>query len=256
MSFSLQAGFEDGESSTDTTTSIGGSQVGGGGGGNGMIIGGKYLEITGESVVSNPSFEGSAVISWQTNIPATSQVIYGLSSDGPYNLSLVGVNFGYPFASDEIDLGKVTTHQIVLTGLIIGETYSYRVVSRASPPTVGYEYTFSLKPDGSIDSVTNSVVNQNVVAVDMGQSVNGLGLVQNVKTEENSVYMGLGNSPEIFEDGALDSNSSSINKNRLSAAIVSAGNWPVSFIFKILFFLLILFLIFIIFTKRRKKSNL
>jgi hypothetical protein len=45
---------------------------------------------------------------------------------------------------------KVIHHSVLLTGLEIGETYVYRVVSRASPPTVGFQYSFILTENGIV----------------------------------------------------------------------------------------------------------
>ncbi|MFC1775424.1 hypothetical protein ACFLY0_01025, partial [Patescibacteria group bacterium] len=88
---------------------------------------------------------GSAFISWLTNYDSTSQVVYGLTSEGPYTIDLNDPTgkFGYPMANVE-DPTMVREHFMTLTDLIIGETYSYRVVSHASPPTVSYEHTFTV----------------------------------------------------------------------------------------------------------------
>ena len=85
----------------------------------------------------------TATIVWDTNKLATSQVIYGLTSGGPYTLDLNAVNFGYPFSNTE-DPVKVLHHSMLITGLIPGQIYDYRVVSRASPPTVSFEHQFTI----------------------------------------------------------------------------------------------------------------
>jgi len=132
MSFSLEAGFED-DTTTDTV-SVGSS-------GSYITVGPKTLLITNEDFTGIVGEIGTIIISWNTNIPATSQVIYGLSSGGPYNLDMSAVNFGYPFSTPEQDLGKVTNHTVYIDNLPAGD-YVYRVVSRASPATVGYEHHF------------------------------------------------------------------------------------------------------------------
>lgn len=135
MNFSFQIGLEEVESSTDTSTVIGGS--------GGVVLGQKNLIISNENANFIQGEIQSVIVSWNTNIPATSQVIYGLTSGGPYNLDLGAPNFGYPFSTIETDLdnNKTTNHIIEINNLPAGE-YSYRVVSRASPATVSYEHMF------------------------------------------------------------------------------------------------------------------
>jgi LPXTG-motif cell wall-anchored protein len=79
--------------------------------------------------------------------------VYGLASEGPYSLSLTLPNFGYPLGTIE-DTNKVESHTVSIIGLVPNQIYNYRVVSRASPPTVSNEYSFILKEDGTVE--TNS----------------------------------------------------------------------------------------------------
>jgi hypothetical protein len=117
-------------------------------------MGQKTLIISGENVSSAvPPQAGAVLVTWDTNIPATSQVVYGLTSGGPYSLNLTLTNFGYPFGTIE-DATKTVSHSVKLEGLVPNQFYSYRVVSRASPPTVSNEHTFMLNEDGTIN--TNS----------------------------------------------------------------------------------------------------
>ena len=145
MSFSLQAGFEvptGDEVITDTTTTISG-QIGGGGGGT--TSGSRHLVISNENVANQaPAGSGIVIATWNTNIPATSQVIYGLASDGPYNIDMNATYFGYPLGTPEqnLDPNKVTSHSIIISGLAPGN-YVYRVVSKASPATISYEHEFT-----------------------------------------------------------------------------------------------------------------
>jgi len=138
MSFGLQAILEDVDESSDTTTVIGGS--------GGGTFGSKHLVISNENANFPQNNTTTSInVSWNTNIPATSQVIYGLLSEGPYTLDISAPNFGYPFSTIEADLepSKVTNHIVTINGLPEG-LYVYRVVSRASPATVGYEHTFAI----------------------------------------------------------------------------------------------------------------
>ena len=126
--------------------------ISGGGGSGPIILGQGNLMITNEHIRSaTPPQPTVAVIVWDTNKPATSQVIYGLTSSGPYTLNLTLSNFGYPFGTVE-DTNKVKSHLVQISGLVPGQVYSYRVVSKASPATVSNEYTFVLREDGTIQT--------------------------------------------------------------------------------------------------------
>jgi len=155
LGFDLCVGFLDELSGLDCGgTSIGDEQGTEGGGqtqvdpptleltsGGGGPVDLLHLEISNERVVDIDDIGGAAIIAWETNLFSTSQVVYGLNSGGPYSLNPSLPNFGYPFATIE-DEYKVLEHVAILTGLIPGEGYLYRVVSRASPPTVSYEHDF------------------------------------------------------------------------------------------------------------------
>jgi hypothetical protein len=135
----------------------GGSGGGGGGGGGGshiLIIFNEH--VSNITVVQGDPGSGVATIEWDTNLLATSQVIYGPASGGPYTLSLGDLpNFGYPFGTAE-DPIKVIHHTMFLTGLSPGVTYVYRVVSHASPPTVSVEHQFALALASPGPSVSGS----------------------------------------------------------------------------------------------------
>lgn len=128
-----------GESSGNTfTTTFGGSGGGGGGGQTSLLL------IFNEASLPSVPQTTSALISWNTNKPATSQVIYGLASGAPYTLNVNNPPFyGYPQATIE-DTNKVTNHSVTLSNLVVGQTYVYRVVSHASPATISPEYAFTL----------------------------------------------------------------------------------------------------------------
>ena len=119
-----------------------------GSGGSGGVGSPSQLSIFNEqsSVVNvgNPdSSNGNVLITWDTNLLSTSQVIYGLASGAPYTLDLNLPNFGYPFGTTE-DPIKVLHHFVNVGGLIPGETYVFRTVSRASPPTISFEREFTV----------------------------------------------------------------------------------------------------------------
>lgn len=88
-------------------------------------------------------------IVWTTNVPATSGVIYGLTVAGPYNLNTNATNFGYPFSTGENDQ-KVLNHRVSISGIVVGQSYSVRVVSSVTGPNFGPEYRFIVNQDGTV----------------------------------------------------------------------------------------------------------
>ncbi|MFA5095305.1 MAG: fibronectin type III domain-containing protein [Candidatus Paceibacterota bacterium] len=229
MSFNLQVGFEGDETTTDETTSISGSSHGSRGGGSTII-----LIVFNEQALNLTNVEGtgSATITWNTNKLATSQVVYG-PMPGPYNLDLNATNFGYPFSNIE-DPGKVMNHEMVLTGLTPGVTYLYRVVSRASPPTVSVEHQFTMPL--------------------LAQA----GLVLGASTENNN-GSGLGNSSE----GAVLGESTTVAEetpnldNNLATAIVSGWGDILSICTLIaLLVLLVIYLIWRLWLRKKYERDL
>lgn len=144
LGFDVCVGFEGGTSHCGDTV-IGDEDdtdgEGGNGGGGGTSSGSRPTSLIIFNEQALPEASGTAEITWDTNRLSTSQVIYGLESEGPYVLDLTPPDFGYPFYTDE-DPTKVISHSMPLAGLIPGEIYVYRVISRASPPTISPEYQF------------------------------------------------------------------------------------------------------------------
>lgn len=118
----------------------------GGASGGGSSSGRMNLLIFNERGIAGTPVENSAQITWNTNKPATSQVIYGPAGSS-YTLDLNAPNFGYPYATLETTF-KTSGHSVVLSGLLPGN-YVYRVVSRASPASVSPEYTLAVAGSSS-----------------------------------------------------------------------------------------------------------
>ncbi|MCX6812299.1 MAG: chitobiase/beta-hexosaminidase C-terminal domain-containing protein [Candidatus Berkelbacteria bacterium] len=92
--------------------------------------------ISGES--SSSVTTNSATITWTTDNPATSRVVYDTVSHGTLGAA---PNFGYAFPTAE-DSNLVTNHSVVVSGLLAGTTYYFRTISHGSPENVGGEMSF------------------------------------------------------------------------------------------------------------------
>lgn len=89
----------------------------------------EKLVPTISGVASSSVGATSAVVSWTTDIPADSQVEYGLTP-----------SYGTLTTLDPV---VTTSHSQTLTGLTPGETYHYRVRSTGSGTGVSTDYTFT-----------------------------------------------------------------------------------------------------------------
>jgi len=260
LDFDLCIGFEGGDSScgdteiggeggTDDGGNPGGGSGGGGGGGGGPInlirLQIENERTTDVSVVEVPleDPEGTATIEWDTNLLATSQVIYGPSTDENgdelfYSLNLtVSPYFGYPMGSVE-DPIKVTQHTVVLTGLVPDQVYKYRVVSRASPPTVSYEHTFlaaiespEIPTDGELKPTKEETYGGGVGEEYVPITSEGIALIpikEEAGTEKQKPE------PELYDD---------IENNNLAAAIFAFPDFSLKcalYLFLILFIIAVL----------------
>lgn len=98
------------------------------------------------SEASSSVTSSSITVTWTTDDPATSRVIYDTVSHDPANptLDIPFDKYGYANTTDEFDTSpKVTSHSVSLTGLTSGTTYYYRTVSHGSPEAVSEEKTFA-----------------------------------------------------------------------------------------------------------------
>lgn len=94
----------------------------------------------------------SVMVTWTTDEPATSRVIYDTVSHS----SLGSIpNYGYAHSTTE-DSAKVTNHSVTVTGLTPGTTYYFRAVSHGSPETVSSQFSASTKSNSSTKSSNSS----------------------------------------------------------------------------------------------------
>ena len=260
-------GDEDGETE-DGGTIIPGSPAGGGGGLLSLVISNESATVGVASGVIPPN--GMATVKWDTNFLSTSQVIYRLATDD-YSLNVNTLPyFGYPMGTDE-DKVKVASHSVLLEGLINGETYKYRVVSRASPATISYEHTFFVEMEvGELldDEDPNSPVvdGQDPKLLAHGNSVVGTSLGQDSgETGVGGETSGTGGDDGIDLYGAdtnLDQTENDSEKevepSGNLASVLSAfleNNLSVGKIISILLLLLLLFLLWRALSKRSRDTR-
>ena len=108
-------------------------------GGGGPMGGSSGLIISDEDASAIPL--GQATITWLTNKPANSRVIYSMEGE-PHTLQLDNLpDYGYAHSTGE-NPALVTSHSVTITGLDPGVTYYYRCVSHGSF-AVSVEHSFT-----------------------------------------------------------------------------------------------------------------
>lgn len=138
--FDIEIGFFGGESIGEEI-----QPGGGGGGGGGVIIAG--LRIYNEQASNIGA--NSVTITWLTNLVSTSRVVYS-PAGFPHLFNFNNPpNYGYVLSTAEEDsTTKVTGHSVDISGLSPGTTYYFRCISRASPATIGFEFSFTTPAEG------------------------------------------------------------------------------------------------------------
>ncbi|MBU6415299.1 fibronectin type III domain-containing protein, partial [Patescibacteria group bacterium] len=105
----------------------------------------KLLVLSQEAATETK--ETSTVISWTTDSPGTSRVIYDTVSHPTLGSA---PNYGYANSTAVFDESpKVTSHNVSISGLVAGTTYYYRTISAASPESVSSEGSFGTSASSS-----------------------------------------------------------------------------------------------------------
>ncbi len=103
----------------------------------------------GKLVITSEALSGvastSVTVTWTTNHPATSRVIWGTAPvegtiDGSSSTEITSDKFGYA-SSNEEDSTLVTSHSMTVTGLTASTQYYFRAVSHGSPAAVSSQLT-------------------------------------------------------------------------------------------------------------------
>lgn len=91
--------------------------------------------IISNQIVSTP-YAGEITITWHTNYPTTSQVVYDTVPHSVADPNLP--NYGYEFATGE-NTNKVYNHSVSIAGLVHGQVYYFRTISHGSPVAISSE---------------------------------------------------------------------------------------------------------------------
>jgi len=160
--------------------------------------GGHYvsrLSIYYEKVENVKSTE--AIITWKTNKPATSRVIYSSEFES-HTLELDNPpNYGYAHSTVE-DLVKVTNHSVTIIGLTPGTTYYYRTISCASPPIIGQEHRFTTPGTTTEEEATEEEKEEKEISG--GETEEGIGGEEKKEEEEEG---GEGEEEEVIPGGEI-----------------------------------------------------
>ncbi len=176
IGFDLLVGFFGGEVITDNQIT---SFAMGGGGGNG-ITDIERLDIINIEVSTQDLEEGTAVITWNTTLSGTSQVVYGESNMGPFSINITLPNFGYPMASTK-DTEYVDSHSIELVGLTPFTWYKFRVATERVTEHVSSEHQFYFGPDLGGDF---PILENELVTIPINQSPTILSFTPGATSEE------------------------------------------------------------------------
>lgn len=178
------------------------SSAGGGGGPPSASAPLVIFNLAGR-VLGDTKDSGTLEIVWETNRPASSYVVFGPVSGGPYSLNLTLPNFGYPSATAE-DLTPRTRHRVLLTNLPPG-AYEARAVSReqGAPPTVSRPVVGVVLAEGETGG---EGVSQQTLTIPSGMAGSG-GVTAGAAVQQGGIgseqgsggAVGAGNPPAPFE---------------------------------------------------------
>ena len=114
------------------------------GGGGSTSVGGGAVQLIIFNEKIEEVFGTNAIVSWSTNLAATSRVVYDNTQHAPGGSP---PNYGYALSTVE-DPTEVTQHIMMITGLTPGLKYYWRPISHTSPgEVVGNELFFTAQKE-------------------------------------------------------------------------------------------------------------
>jgi hypothetical protein len=236
LGFDILVGFEGTEGGTTPLNpgegsggTISGTSAGGGGGGGAP----SGLTIQGEANFCISDTD--TIIMWGTSYNSTSRVVYGTKS-GVFDLTKP--NYGYEFSTLEINntppisVNGVTGHMVNIIGLTPNTKYYYKVISHASPDTVGGEFSFITLSPGAKKPCCKETVNPSgepslIVPENGGNAGQGIAFASGEKgasNEEGTVSGDNGKELKLAENTAPVDEKSGFNPSNLLASISNFFN--------------------------------
>jgi len=109
------------------------------------------------SEISSLVTSSSVTITWETDDPATSRMVFDTVSHPALDIA---PNYGYENSTEEEDLDpKVTSHSVTLGGLSPNTTYYYRTISKGSPEAISEENSVTTEQQTTSSNNSDSGTN-------------------------------------------------------------------------------------------------
>jgi len=180
----------------DTGGGGGGGGGGSSGGGGGAFGGDTGLIITNENAA--PVVSNQTDITWETNHPATSRVIYSAETESHAFQLENPPNYGYAHSTAEDTTLKIS-HAMNISGLVPGVTYYYRVVSHGSF-AVSTEHSFTVPAVKGVQTESGGAIVSTQGATGAG---GGVGKAEGVKENGNENVITQEQTEEDFTNNFL-----------------------------------------------------
>ncbi len=187
--FTIECEYGDGGTVSDSVTVTVRSR----GGGGALVLPIAQLYIINEDI-EGLTEESTVIVSWDTNLPATSQVVYGTESFSDGDIDMQSDTFGYQDKTLEMDNDQ-EEHYMGVMDLMPNQTYYFRPVSRAGDLlAIGAELSFTT-PEGEVAAITECRYLEDYLRIDFDNNPAEVYKLQvflndfeNIKTPINGVF--------------------------------------------------------------------
>jgi peptidoglycan hydrolase-like protein with peptidoglycan-binding domain len=181
------------------------STGGGGGGGGGGGVSVTLPIITNVNVVSISA--SSAMVTWDTNVAANSQIEFGTTTS--YT------------SSSTLDSSLVTSHSVILTGLTINTTYHFEVISIDSLGNLTASTDATFITSANVDTTPPVVA---IFAPASGATVSGTSVLLTASSTDNAAVAGVAFYIDGTKIGSEVTSSSTIFSSTWNSTSASNGS--------------------------------
>jgi hypothetical protein len=205
--------------------------------------------------------DNSLTITWTTNFPTTSKVVYDtFSHPDPLDLT-TGPNYGYTYSTGTLDTSpEVINHSVTITGVTVNQTYYYRAISNGSPEAISDEtpfatyYTFGLPGDGLSDGASTGN-GGGAPSPSLTAGVLGAATSLAYTGGTGGEVLGAGTQPEVLGTATKSAEPTpSVSPTGTKQTLVSNSmNWTLGYVSLALIILVIL--AYLIYRKKRKNTK-